>query len=77
MITRREAKIKLTVEDVSDFVRAAAECEFDVDVNYNRILVDAKSILGVMSMDLNNVLTVKYYGESDRFESFLKKYAVA
>ncbi len=72
----REAKIKLTVEDVSDFVRAA-ECEFDVDVNYNRILVDAKSILGVMSMDLNNVLTVKYYGESDRFESFLKKYAVA
>lgn len=77
MITMREAKIKLTVEDVSDFVRAAAECEFDVDVNYNRILVDAKSILGVMSMDLNNVLTVKYYGESDRFESFLKKYAVA
>ena len=73
----REAKIKLTVEDVSDFVRAAAECEFDVDVNYNRILVDAKSILGVMSMDLNNVLTVKYYGESDRFEIFLKKYAVA
>ena len=65
------------MEDVSDFVRAAAECEFDVDVNYNRILVDAKSILGVMSMDLNNVLTVKYYGESDRFESFLKKYAVA
>ena len=73
----REAKIKLTVEDVSDFVRAAAECEFDVDVNYNRILVDAKSILGVMSMDLNIVLTVMYYGESDRFESFLKKYAVA
>lgn len=73
----REAKIKLTVEDVSDFVRAAAECEFDVDVNYNRVLVDAKSILGVMSMDLNHVLTVKYYGESDRFENFLKKYAVA
>ena len=73
----REAKIKLTVEDVSDFVRAAAECEFDVDVNYNRVLVDAKSILGVMSMDLNNVLTVKYYGESERFERFLEKYAVA
>ncbi|MFG6332464.1 MAG: HPr family phosphocarrier protein [Lachnospiraceae bacterium] len=73
----RETRIKLTVEDVSDFVRAAAECEFDVDVNYNRVLVDAKSILGVMSMDLNNVLTVKYYGESERFERFLEKYAVA
>ncbi len=73
----RETRIKLTVEDVSDFVRAAAECEFDVDVNYNRVLIDAKSILGVMSMDLNNVLTVKYYGESERFERFLEKYAVA
>lgn len=73
----RETKIRLNVDDVSDFVRAAAECDFDVDVKYNRILVDAKSILGVMSMDLNNVLTVKCYGENPRFESFLQRYAVA
>ena len=55
----REMKIKLSVSDVSDFVNAATECDFDIDLNYNRILIDAKSILGVMSMDLNNVLTVK------------------
>ena len=73
----RETRIRLNVDDVSDFVRAAAECDFDVDVKYNRILVDAKSILGVMSMDLNNVLTVKFYGEDSGFESFLQKYAVA
>ena len=73
----RETRIRLNVDDVSDFVRAAAECDFDVDVKYNRILVDAKSILGVMSMDLNHVLTVKGYGESPRFESFLQRYAVA
>ncbi len=73
----KEMKIKLGVDDVRDFVKAAAECDFDVDVNYNRVLVDAKSILGVMSMDLNNVLTVKFYGEDSGFESFLQKYAVA
>ena len=73
----REMKIKLSVSDVSDFVKAAAECDFDIDLNYNRILIDAKSILGVMSMDLNNVLTVKCYGENPEFESFLQKYAVA
>ena len=73
----RETRIRLNVDDVSDFVRAAAECDFDVDVKYNRILVDAKSILGVMSMDLNHVLTVKCYGECPRFESFLQRYAVA
>lgn len=73
----KETKIRLGVDDVRDFVKAAAECDFDVDVKYNRILVDAKSILGVMSMDLNNVLTVKWYGESASFENFLQKYAVA
>ena len=73
----RETKIRLGVEDVSSFVNAAAECDFDVDVNYNRILIDAKSILGVMSMDLNNVLTVRWYGEDSNFERFLQKYVVA
>lgn len=73
----KEMKIKLGVDDVRDFVKAATECDFDVDVNYNRVLVDAKSILGVMSMDLNNVLTVKFYGEDSGFEDFLRKYAVA
>ena len=72
----RETKIRLNVDDVSSFVNAAAECDFDVDVNYNRILIDAKSILGVMSMDLNNVLTVRWYGEDSNFERFLQKYVV-
>ena len=73
----RETKIKLGVDDVIDFVKAATECDFDIDLNYNRILIDAKSILGVMGMDLNNILTVRCYGESLQFENFLQKYAVA
>lgn len=73
----KETRIKLNVNDVIDFVRAATECDFDIDLNYNRIFIDAKSILGVMSMDLNNILTVKCYGEDVRFENFLQKYAVA
>lgn len=73
----KETRIKLNVNDVIDFVRAATECDFDIDLNYNRIFIDAKSILGVMSMDLNNILTVKCYGEDARFENFLQKYAVA
>ena len=73
----RETKIKLGVDDVIDFVKAATECDFDIDLNYNRILIDAKSILGVMGMDLSNILTVRCYGESLQFENFLQKYAVA
>ena len=73
----RETRIRLNVDDVSDFVRAAAECDFDVDVSYNRVLIDAKSILGVLSMDLNRILTVKYHGENRDFERVLAKFATA
>ena len=31
----------------------------------------------MMSMDLNHVLTVQYYGYSVRFEEMLARYAVA
>jgi len=73
----KETNIRLNVSDVTEFVKAAMRCDFDIDLNYNRVLVDAKSILGVMSMDLSHVLTVKCYGESDAFDEVLKKYAVA
>lgn len=71
-----QIKLKAT-EDVRDFVNAAERCNFDVDVFYNRMIIDAKSILGVLSLDLTKVLTVQYGGQSPDFENVLKKYAVA
>lgn len=75
--TMKETKIKLGLDDVKEFVEAAARCDFDIDVNYNRVFVDAKSILGVLALDLGKVLTVKCHGEDAAFEDFLQKYAVA
>ena len=73
-----EKKIQLNAfSDVKDFVKAAEKCEYDVDVFYNRVVVDAKSILGVMSMDLTRPLTVKYHVEDqDCFEQTLNKFAM-
>lgn len=70
-------KIRLNAtEDVKEFVKAASKCDFDVDISYNRILIDAKSILD-LSMDLTRVLTVTCHGEDHEFDRFLQKYAVA
>ena len=70
-------KIRLNAtEDVKEFVKAASKCDFDVDISYNRILI-AKSILGILSMDLTKVLTVTCHGEDYEFNCFLQKYAVA
>ena len=64
-----------TIDDAKAFVAAATQCDFDIDVYYNRVVIDAKSILGVLSLDLRNVLTVQYNGENEEFEAFLEKMA--
>lgn len=73
-----EKKIRLrAVNDVREFVNEAAKCEFDVDIFYNRVIVDAKSLLGVMSMDLTQPLTVKYSPEDGFFDKILDRYVIA
>lgn len=60
-----------TLEDAKEFVAAASKCDFDVDIFYNRVVIDAKSILGVLSLDLTRVLTVEYNGSNGEFEAYL------
>ncbi len=70
----KQRKIKLSsAADAKEFVRRAAECDFDVDVFYNRVIIDAKSILGVLSLDLTKELTVEFDGENRKFEEFLEE----
>ena len=72
-----EHQIRLNAaEDVREFVNAASKCDFDIDNFYNRIIIDAKSILGILSMDLTKNLTVKCYGENPHFNEVIAKFAV-
>ena len=74
----KERKIKLPeVSDAKRFVSAASRCDFDIDVFYNSIIIDAKSLLGVLRMDLTRELTVKYGGENLQFENLLDSYTTA
>lgn len=73
-----ERQIRLNVtEDVKEFVNEAARCDFDIDIFYNRIIIDAKSLLGILSMDLTQNLTVRCYGEDQRFNKVMDKFAIA
>ena len=76
MMTQSKIKLNAT-EEVQEFVNAATKCDFDIDIYYNRFLIDAKSILGILSMDLTKVLTVECHGESKEFDRTLRKFAVA
>lgn len=70
-------RIKLRPDEVRDFVSAASKCIYDVDISYNSFIVDAKSIIGVLGLNFNQVLTVAYNGYDAEFEKYLKNFAVA
>ena len=71
----KEVKIKLSsVQDAKDFVNLASRCDFDIDLYYGHMMIDGKSLIGVLSMDLTRILVVKFEGENAEFEDFLKKH---
>lgn len=72
-----QRRIKLRLDEVKAFVEAASRCNFDVDVFYNSFVVDAKSIVGVLGLDLNQTLTVAYNGFDPKFEETLNRFAMA
>ena len=63
------------MKDVKDFVRAAGDC--DIDVKYNRTIIDAKSLLGMIGLGLQNDLQVCYGGKNENFENLVDKFSLA
>lgn len=71
--------IKLsTIEDVRRFVAIAAKFDSDIDLASGRYIVDAKSIMGIFSLDLLNPITLTAKGEdSDKVIEAVKEFIVA
>lgn len=72
-----ERKIRLTPEQVDKFVAVTSQCDFEIDIAYNRYVVDAKSFLGVYGLDFSRELTVRYDGYNERLEEMLKENEIA
>ena len=68
-------KVKFNqVDEVKEFVSAAVKCDFDIDVTYNKVIVDAKSFLGVLSLASLPVV-VAMHGENNQFQNVCQKFA--
>lgn len=63
--------------ELEEFINAATQCDFDIDVRYKNAFIDAKSILGMLAIGLNNTITVCYGGSNENFENVIRKYAIA
>lgn len=74
-MSKKEVRLR-DIDGAKEFVAAASSCDFDIDVYYNKIALDAKSILGILSLDHRNTITVLFNGSNERFAKVLNKYAV-
>lgn len=70
-------EIQLTPNEVQHFVNVASRCDFEIDISYNRYIVDAKSFLGVYGLDFRKPLKVSYEGYNKDFEELLTGLAFA
>ena len=68
-----ERKIKLnSIEDVKEFTSLANSKNYELDLISGRYAVDAKSIMGIFSLDLTKTLTLKLHGSDEECQEFLE-----
>jgi len=70
----KSAMIKLSlVENVNKFVNIVSHYPYEMDLRAGRHVVDAKSILGIFSLDLSRPITLEIY--SDDCQDLLQEIA--
>ena len=68
----KSVPIKLSfAEEVKEFVNAVNRYPYEMDLRAGRHVVDAKSILGIFSLDLSKPIALEIY--SDECEDLLEQ----
>ena len=60
-----------TIQDVREFVNTVVQVEYEVDLAQGRYNIDAKSIMGIFSLDLLSPITM--IAHTANAESFFAK----
>ena len=74
----KTANIRInTIEDVKNFVTTVTKCNYEVDIVSGRYAIDAKSIMGIFSLDLSKPLELRVHSaDCDELMAELDKYIV-
>ena len=67
-----------SIDKVKSFVNAITQFEFDFDLVSGRYVIDAKSIMGIFSLDLSKPIELLIHAEDhlDEIMDILKPYIV-
>ena len=74
----KNVKVSLaSINDVKNFVNIVGKYDFDIDLVSDRYVVDAKSIMGIFSLDLTKPIGVQLHTENaDEIIDELKPFIV-
>ncbi len=64
------------LEDVKKFVNFVSNYDFKIELVSGKYTVDAKSIMGIFSLDLDKPIQMNAYTEDDGFKTALKQFTV-
>ena len=75
----RTCKVMLnTAADVTEFVRLVSGCAHEIGLANGRYLVNAKSIMGIFTLDLSKPVTLcAHFDDADVLVAELKKFRAA
>lgn len=67
-----------SIIDVKNFVNIVNSCDFDIDLESGRYVVDAKSIMGIFSLDLSKPIMMRIHTDDneeimEKLKPFLKE----
>ena len=73
-------KIKLKYEDLKEFIKITTSFESNIDMIKDRYVVDARSIMGIMSLDFTQPTMVVIHSVNEdeivRFYDAMKGFAI-
>ncbi|HIV25523.1 MAG TPA: HPr family phosphocarrier protein [Candidatus Scatomonas pullistercoris] len=61
-----------SIDKVKSFVNDISKFDFDFDLVSGRYVIDAKSIMGIFSLDLSKAIELNIHAEGDALENVMK-----
>lgn len=68
-----EYNIRLSIESAKKLSAELYNFKSDIDLLQGRYMVDAKSIIGIFSLDLTRPITLQFYGDDEEEIKRLKE----
>ena len=62
-----------SIDKVKSFVNAITQFEFDFDLISGRYVIDAKSIMGIFSLDLSKPINLNIHAEEGELDNVMKE----